>query len=119
MPIAPQPRPFRETTLITVSLFYPATPGGRFDFDYYLSIHMPMSIRLLGAPITAVTVERGITGPESDAAHPFVAVCRFTCQSREAFEAAFLPHADILQQDMAHYTDIAPIIQFSDLALTL
>jgi hypothetical protein len=29
--------------MIKISIFYPNTPGARFDMDYYLHTHMPMS----------------------------------------------------------------------------
>ena len=103
--------------MIKVSILYPNTPGGRFDFDYYLETHMPMSIRLLGARVRGVSVERGIDAVDPGSPPAFVALCHFTCDSRQAFEAAFLPHAAVLQGDMPNYTDIVPVIQFSEIAL--
>ena len=104
--------------MVTVSVLYPRTEGGRFDFDYYVKTHMPLSIRLLGDAITAVSVERGVSGAEPESPPAYVALCHFTCATREAFEGAFLPNAEVLQGDMPNYTDIAPIIQFNDVALT-
>jgi uncharacterized protein (TIGR02118 family) len=104
--------------MVTVSILYPRTDGGRFDADYYVRTHMPMSIRLLGEAMTAVSVELGVSLAEPGSAPAFVACTHFTCASREAFEAAFLPNAEVLQGDMPNYTDIAPIIQFNDVALT-
>lgn len=103
--------------MIKVSVLYPNTAGARFDFDYYVKTHMPMSIRLLGPRISSVSVERGVAAAEPGSAPAFVALCHFTCDSRQSFEAAFLPHAAELQGDMPNYTDIAPIIQFSEIAL--
>jgi uncharacterized protein (TIGR02118 family) len=103
--------------MIKVTILYPNTPGARFDFDYYVKTHMPMSIRLLGPRIRGVSVERGIEAAEPGVPPAFVALCHFTCDSRQAFEAAFLPQAAVLQGDMPNYTDIVPIIQFSEIAL--
>src|SRR5262245_53873107 len=103
--------------MIKVSILYPNTAGSRFDFDYYVKTHMPMSIRLLGTRIHGVSVERGSAGVEPGSAPAFVALCHFTCADRQSFEAAFLPHAAVLQGDMPNYTDIVPIIQFSEIAL--
>jgi uncharacterized protein (TIGR02118 family) len=103
--------------MIKVSILYPNKPGGRFDFDYYVSTHMPMSLRLLGAAIRGVSIERGLTAPEPWAAPAFTVLCHFVCESREAFEAAFFPHAAVLQADMARCTDIVPVIQISEIAL--
>jgi uncharacterized protein (TIGR02118 family) len=104
--------------MVTVSILYPRTTGGRFDADYYVKTHMPMSIRLLGEAMTAVSVELGVSLAEPGSDPAFVACTHFTCASRKAFEGAFLPHAEVLQGDMANYTDIVPIIQFNDVALT-
>jgi uncharacterized protein (TIGR02118 family) len=104
--------------MVTVSVLYPRGEGGRFDFDYYVKVHMPMSIRLLGDEIKAVSVERGVSGTEPGSPPAYVALCHFTCETREAFERAFLPHAETLRGDMPNYTDIVPIIQFNDIALT-
>ena len=103
--------------MIKVSILYPNTPGARFDFDYYVKTHMPMSIRLLGPQIRSVSVERGVEATERGAPPAFVALCHFTCDSRQSFEAAFLPHAAVLQGDMPNYTDVVPVIQFSEIAL--
>jgi uncharacterized protein (TIGR02118 family) len=103
--------------MIKVSILYPNTPGARFDFDYYVKTHMPMSIRLLGPRMRSVSVERGVESVEPASPPAFIALCHFTCDSRESFEAAFLPQAAVLQGDMPNYTDIVPIIQFSDITL--
>lgn len=103
--------------MVRVSVFYPNKPGARFDFDYYLSTHMPMSLRLLGQAIKSVSIERGVTAPEPWAPPTYVALCHFECESREAFEAAFFPNAAALQGDMPNYTDIVPMIQLSEIAL--
>ena len=103
--------------MIKVTILYPNTPGARFEFDYYVKTHMPMSIRLLGPRIRSVSVERGIEAAEPGVPPAFVALCHFTCDSRQSFEAAFLPQAAVLQGDMPNYTDIVPIIQFSEITL--
>lgn len=104
--------------MITVSVFYPRTEGGRFDFDYYVKVHMPMSIRLLGDAIKAVSVERGLASAEPGAPPAYVALCHFTCETQADFEGAFFPNAAELQGDMPNYTDIAPVIQINEIALT-
>jgi uncharacterized protein (TIGR02118 family) len=104
--------------MVKISILYPNAPGGRFDFDYYLKTHMPMSLRLLGEAIKSASVERGVRAAEPGKPLAFVALCHFVCESAEAFEAAFLPNAEVLQGDMPSYTDIVPIIQVSEIALT-
>jgi len=102
--------------MIKVSIFYPNSPGSRFNVDYYLSVHMPMAVRLLGSAVKEVSVEIGVSGATPDLPAHFAAIAAFTCESVEAFSAAFLPNAAALQGDIPNYTNVAPLIQISKLA---
>ena len=104
--------------MIKVSIHYPNIAGSRFDADYYVNVHMPMSISKLGAAIKSVSVEIGLSGPMPEQAPPFEALCHFVCDSPEAFYKAFMPHAEALQSDMKNYTDIEPIIQISEIKIS-
>jgi uncharacterized protein (TIGR02118 family) len=101
--------------MVKISILYPQTPGARFEMDYYLHTHMPMSIGHLSAHegFRGVSVERGVAGQDPGAPPPFVALCHFLFESLEDFVAAFTPHAALLQGDMPNYTNIAPVIQIS------
>jgi uncharacterized protein (TIGR02118 family) len=103
--------------MIKVSILYPHAPGARFDLDYYVSTHMPRSIELLSMHpgFRRVTVEQGLSGAEPDSAPAYVAACFYTFDSIESFLTAFMPHAEELQTDVKHYTDIAPQIQFNEI----
>jgi uncharacterized protein (TIGR02118 family) len=103
--------------MVKVSIFYPSKPGAHFDVDYYLNTHMPLALGLLGAAIKAVSVEIGVLGGKPDQLPPFTAICGFTCETVQAFTDAFLPNADVLQSDIPNYTDIAPVIQVSEIRL--
>ena len=102
--------------MIKVMVLYPNISGSRFDHDYYLGVHMPMSIRLLGAAMTAISVDRGAGAPPWPAPS-FHAICTFTCPSREAYEQAFFPHMAELQGDIPKFTDVEAIIQLGEVAL--
>jgi uncharacterized protein (TIGR02118 family) len=101
--------------MVKISILYPNTPGATFDMDYYLRTHMPMSLeRLKTHPgFIALTVERGVPAPQSELPPGYVAMCHYTFTTAEDFVAAFMPHAAALQGDIANYTTIAPIVQFS------
>ncbi len=101
--------------MIKVSILYPSKPGSRFDVAYYVDVHMPMAVRLLGAALKDVSVEIGIGSGMPGELAPFAAIAGFTCESVEAFTAAFTPVAGQLQGDIPKYTDIAPVIQISEL----
>ena len=68
-----------------------------------------MAARLLGSAVKAVSVEIGVSGATPGDPAPFAAIAGFTCESVEAFTAAFLPVAGQLQGDIPKYTDIATV----------
>ena len=103
--------------MVKVSILYPARLGARFDVEYYLNTHMPMSARLLGPAIKAIAVDIGRPGPGPEDTAPFVAMCAFICETVEDFMQAFTPVAAELQGDIPRYTDIQPIVQFSDIRM--
>jgi uncharacterized protein (TIGR02118 family) len=103
--------------MIKVTVLYPNTPGTRFDVEYYLQKHMPRSMELLGAALKGVSVEIGLASDFTREPALFVAICAFTCESVDAFVAAFTPHAAELQGDIENYTNAKAIVQVSELRI--
>ena len=105
--------------MVKISIMYPHADAASFDMEYYLNTHMPMSISRLGAHpgFRGVSVERGIAAPQSGLPPAYVALCHFLFTSVEDFVAAFMPNAEALQADIPRYTNIAPVIQFSEVEL--
>jgi uncharacterized protein (TIGR02118 family) len=103
--------------MIKISILYPAVPGGRFDVDYYVQKHMPMSLRLLSPALRGATVDEGVRTESPELQTPYVAMSHLLFDSLEAFKAAFAPHAATLTGDMPNYTDIRPIIQMSEVRI--
>jgi uncharacterized protein (TIGR02118 family) len=101
--------------MIKVSVIYPNKPSSRFDADYYLNVHMPMAAKLLGHALKAVTAEIGVSGGAPGEPPAYAAIAGFTCESADVFMEAFVPAAAQLQGDVPNYTDIEPVIQFSNL----
>ena len=106
--------------MVRISILYPNKPDGRFDWAYYLDTHMPLSIKLLsaGKGFKSVAIDRGLGGGAPGAPPAYVAMCHYVFDSAEDFMAAFVPHAAVLQGDMPAYTDIEPVIQFSEIAIS-
>ncbi|WP_068086678.1 EthD family reductase [Novosphingobium rosa] len=100
--------------MIKVSVFYPADSGKNFDHAYYRESHMPMIRQRLGAACLGYEIDKGLAGGAPGSAAPFVGMCHIFSPSLEAFQAAFAPHAAEILADVAHYTDITPIMQFSE-----
>ena len=105
--------------MFNISSIYPRKEGYRFDFEYYLNRHMPMSIELLSCAkgFKGVSVERGVEIDEPRIESSYVAMCHYYFDSLEEFMAAFVPHATELQGDIVNYTNIEPVIQISEVKI--
>ncbi len=106
--------------MIKISILYPNNKDAPFDMGYYLDTHMPLAIGLLSAHsgYQGVSIERGLGGAMPGTAAAYTMMCHFLFDTTEDFIAAFMPHAAVLQGDMPNYTDIAPIIQISEVLLS-
>jgi uncharacterized protein (TIGR02118 family) len=105
--------------MIKLSIFYPNIEGKKFDKDYYLNVHMPLTIKLQGDAVKHVEVDFGVSGGAPGSKPPYVAICYFVYDSFEVFEQAFMPHAKKLMDDIANYTDIETVIQFSEIKMSV
>ena len=103
--------------MIAVTVLYPNRTGARFDLNYYCEKHIPMVQQRLGAICKRITVEHGVAGMTPGSAPAFRVVAHIYCDSAEAFQAAFAPHASAIMGDIPNYTDIEPTIQLSDVKI--
>ena len=103
--------------MIRVNVLYPNNSGASFDMDYYLSKHMPMVQQKLGAALKGMTVDQGLNGglPGTEPAQRVIASLLF--DSAEAFERAFTPVSAEIMGDIPRYTNIAPVIQVSEVKM--
>lgn len=100
--------------MITVNVLYPNTEGAKFDMNYYLSSHIPMVKRLFGSALKGCVVEKGLGGAAPGTQATYATLCHLRFDSLEAFQAAFAPHAEQIQNDIANYSSVQPIIQISE-----
>ncbi len=103
--------------MIKVSVMYPNKPGARFDHDYYRDRHLPLVKRLLGEKCRYYTIDKGLAGGSPGAPATYVAMCHIFCDSVEAFQAGFGPHAQDILGDIPNYTDLSPVIQISEVVV--
>lgn len=103
--------------MVRISILYPMKAGARFDLNYYIGRHMPYALAQLGAVIKSVTVEVATEAPNWPPPM-FIAMCHYLCDSQEVFESVYLNVAESLQADVVNYTDIAPLIQISEVRLS-
>ncbi|WP_414463814.1 EthD family reductase [Hyphomicrobium sp. DY-1] len=100
--------------MIKVSVTYPNTPNARFDHDYYRDKHMPMVKAKMGDTCKYYTVDRGIAGAAPGTPPTYIGMCHIFCDSVEAFQSGFGPHAREILADIPNYTDLSPVLQISE-----
>ena len=103
--------------MIKVSVMYPNTPGARFDHVYYRDKHMPLVQARMGASCKYYTVDKGLAGGTPGSAPTYVGMCQIFCDSVESFQGGFGPHAQEIMADIPNYTDLAPVIQISEVVV--
>ncbi len=102
--------------MIKVTVMYPNTPDARFDHEYYRDTHMPLMKERMGDFCKFYTIDKGIGGA-AGAPAPFIAMCHIFCDSVEAFQAGFGPHAKEISADLANYTDAKPVMLISEVVV--
>ena len=103
--------------MIKVSVMYPNKPGARFDHAYYRDKHMPLVKARMGDHCKFYTVDKGLAGGSPGEAPTYVGMCHIYCDSVDAFQTGFGPHAKEIMADIANYTDLAPILQISEVVV--
>ncbi|SFR47541.1 conserved hypothetical protein [Marinobacter daqiaonensis] len=104
--------------MIRVTILYPNEQGAWFDLGYYLDSHIPLALDRLGSAVKGVWVDHGIGAGSQGPRPPFFAMCHFLADSSEAYEKALDPHREELAQDIGNYTNVKPLIQFSEVRLS-
>ena len=103
--------------MIKVSVMYPNKPGARFDHTYYRDKHMPLVKNRMGDSCKYYTVDKGLAGGAPGAPATYVATGHIFCDTIEAFQAGFGPHANEIMADIPSYTDQTPVIQISEVVV--
>ena len=97
-----------------VTVMYPETEGKRFDLTYYMNKHMPMVAshgQDLG--LQSYQVVRGVGGP-GGGQPAYRVVAHLTVDSLQTFQSGLEKHGREIMGDITNYTDIQPVIQFSE-----
>lgn len=93
--------------MIKLSVTYPSGEGTTFDHKYYASSHIPLCNSTFSP--TKTEIDKGIDGPNA-------AGVTFYFESMDALKAAVgSPKMADVMADVANYTNIAPVMQISEL----
>ena len=103
--------------MIKFSVMYPYAPDARFDHTYYRDKHMPLLKARMGDACLRYTIDKGLAGGAPGAPPTYVGMCHVYADSVDSFQKAFGPHADEILGDIKNYTDIAPVLQFSEVVV--
>ncbi len=96
-----------------VTVIYPKSETSTFDLDYYKAKHMPLVNRLWGAHgLVSVQALQG-TGSLGGAA-PYEMIVLLEFPTQEDWLKAAGAHADEIMEDVPHFTNIRPIVQFNE-----
>ena len=103
--------------MIKVSVMYANKLNARFDHTYYRDRHMPLVQARMGETCKFYTVDKGVAGGGLGQPAAYIAMCHIFCDSVEAFQTGFGPHAQEIMADIPNYTDQTPIIQISEVVV--
>ena len=109
--------PSRETKHDQGERDVPKQAGRAIDHTYYRDKHMPLVKARLGESCRFYTVDKGLAGRDPGEPAAYIAMCHFYCDSVEAFQGGFAPHADEIRADIPNYTDLNPVVQFSEVVV--
>ena len=113
-------RGHRRGAMTKISIMYPNREGSRFDMNYYLHTHMPMSIERLSSAkgFRGVSVERGVSGTVPDSAPAYVADVSLSFRLRRGLPGSIHSSRCCTSGDMPNYTDVEPTIQVNEVAIS-
>lgn len=100
--------------MIKMNVLYPNVEGARFDQEYYETKHLPMLANLLGTACLYYQVEKGLGGGRAGSPSPYVASCSIYSESLDTLQKALAPHSRDVTNDIKNYTDVQPIVWFSN-----
>ena len=103
--------------MIKVSVIYANGPGVQFDHEYYRTRHLPLIANRMGAGLKYYTIDKGLSGAAPGSAAPYVAMCHLLCDSLQAYESSFGPHAKEIGGDIRNFTGVTPVVQISDVVV--
>jgi uncharacterized protein (TIGR02118 family) len=101
--------------MVRLSVMYPAAPGSRFDWDYYLGPHLELARKLLGSRgLVRTEIDRGVAGLPPGAPAPYHAVGHLFFESMADLESALAATAADFIADERKYTDVPSVVQISE-----
>ncbi len=67
--------------------------------------------------VSVMYIDKGMSGAEPGSTLTYVGMCHLFCDSVDAFQRGFGPHAGEIMADIKNYTDLSPTIQISEVVV--
>jgi uncharacterized protein (TIGR02118 family) len=101
--------------MIRLSVMYPATPGSRFDWNYYLGPHRELSRKLLSSRgLVRTEIDKVIGGFPPGVLPPYHAVGHLFFRTIAELESALEATAAEFVADERNYTNVQSVVQISE-----
>jgi uncharacterized protein (TIGR02118 family) len=71
----------------------------------------------MGDSCRSYTIDKGLAGDAPGTPPTYIGMCHVFCDSVEAFQKGFGPHADEILGDIKNYTDLKPVMQISEVVV--
>jgi len=103
-----------NAAMVTVSVLYPKTSELRFDYDYYLTKHIPLvKARWSGMGLEEVVLLRGQSVVGGGSAE-WELIGLLTFSSAEKLQAAMAAHGAEIIGDVPRFSNVQPVIQINE-----
>lgn len=99
--------------MIRVSVIYPQKESAEFDFDYYLSTHLPLVEKLFGEyGMSHWQVDKGVSLSSKQIA-TFIGAAYLYFDDMDAVKQAFKNQGGEVMADVKNFTTITPEVSFA------
>ena len=102
--------------MIRVLVLYPDGPEAKFDYDYYVDVHMPLVKDRFGSYMQGYEVDKGLSAVIGAGPAPYVVTTHLFFNSLEDYQKVVSQHLEELSADIPNYTNIQPDIQIDEVA---
>jgi uncharacterized protein (TIGR02118 family) len=103
--------------MIKVAIMYPNGEGKTFDMNYYENKHMALAAKLFGNDLKAMHIDKCMASGTPNAPVPYLAIGYFYFTDMPTCQKVLGTHTAQLRADIPNYTNIQPVLLFSEVQL--
>lgn len=104
--------------MFAVVMLYPQTSDSHFNFDYYISTHLPRIREIFkDLGLVRAEIQAGIASAMPGSESPYSCICTFTFETLEGYGQGFAQEGAWIMGDIHNYTNVQPLIQISNIMI--